>query len=139
MPSGSRNALFGEPGRNVIDLIESQFRHLMRVATSVREGSISSTLLLRRLRAGSRMNDTRTAFREVGRVIRTVQLLRYFSDAPRAATTAPSSWTLKPAARCPASRAGRGPVAPLAQPQRGRRAEHPSAPPMSARPGLRDA
>jgi TnpA family transposase len=78
------DALFGEPGRNVIDfdLIESQFRHLMRVAVSVREGAISSTLLLRRLRAGSRKNATYTAFREVGRVIRTVQLLRYLSDAP---------------------------------------------------------
>ncbi|QHA07932.1 Tn3 family transposase [Streptomyces broussonetiae] len=78
------DALFGEPGRNVIDfdLIESQFRHLMRVAVSVREGAISSTLLLRRLRAGSRKSATYIAFREVGRVIRTVQLLRYLSDAP---------------------------------------------------------
>ncbi|MGW9136191.1 Tn3 family transposase [Streptomyces sp. NPDC055681] len=78
------DALFGESGRNVIDfdLIESQFRHLMRVAISVREGAVSSTLLLRRLRAGSRKNATYTAFREVGRVIRTVQLLRYLSDAP---------------------------------------------------------
>lgn len=77
------DALFDEAGRNVIDfdLIESQFRHLMRVAISVREGAISSTLLLRRLRAGSRKNATYTAFREVGRVIRTVQLLRYLSDA----------------------------------------------------------
>ncbi|GLW19943.1 hypothetical protein Stsp01_66860 [Streptomyces sp. NBRC 13847] len=34
------DALFGEVGKNVIDwgLIESQFRHLMRVAVSVREG-----------------------------------------------------------------------------------------------------
>ncbi|MFD5540685.1 Tn3 family transposase [Streptomyces sp. NPDC127079] len=78
------DALFGEPGRNVIDfdLIESQFRHLMRVAVSVREGAISSPLLLRRLRAGSRKNATYIAFREVGRVIRAVQLLRYLSDAP---------------------------------------------------------
>lgn len=45
-------------------------------------GAVSSTLLLRRLRAGSRKNATYTAFREVGRVIRTVQLLRYLSDAP---------------------------------------------------------
>lgn len=40
------------------------------------------TLLLKRLRSGSRRNATYTAFREVGRVIRTVQLLRYLSDAP---------------------------------------------------------
>ncbi|WSQ66113.1 transposase [Streptomyces sp. NBC_01216] len=76
--------LFGEPGKNVIDfdLIESQFRHLMRVAVSVREGAISSSTLLKRLRSGSRKNATYAAFREVGRVIRTVQLLRYLADAP---------------------------------------------------------
>ena len=47
------DALFGEPGKNVIDwdLIESQFRHLMRVAVSVREGAISSATLLKRLRS----------------------------------------------------------------------------------------
>ncbi|MEU7377571.1 Tn3 family transposase [Streptomyces albidoflavus] len=78
------DALFGEPGRNVIDwdLIETHFKDLMRVTVSVREGTISSTLLLKRLRSGSRKNATYTAFREVGRVVRTVQLLRYLSDAP---------------------------------------------------------
>ncbi|MFF3264326.1 Tn3 family transposase [Streptomyces sp. NPDC002932] len=38
--------------------------------------------LLKRLRSGSRKNATYAAFREVGRLIRTVQLLRYLSDAP---------------------------------------------------------
>jgi TnpA family transposase len=76
------DALFGEAGKNVIDfdLIESQFRHLMKVAVSVREGAISSSTLLKRLRSGSKKNATYAAFREVGRVIRTVQLLRYLSD-----------------------------------------------------------
>jgi hypothetical protein len=76
------DALFGEPGKNVIDwdLVESQFRHLMRVAISVREGVLSSTLLFKRLRSGSRRNATYTAFREVGRVVRTAQLLRYLAD-----------------------------------------------------------
>ncbi|MFF4456651.1 Tn3 family transposase [Streptomyces goshikiensis] len=78
------DALFGEVGKNVIDFdrIESQFRHLMRVAVSVREGTISSSTLLKRLRSGSRKNATYAAFRKVGRVIRTVQLLRYLTDAP---------------------------------------------------------
>ncbi|GAA2404852.1 hypothetical protein GCM10010420_35630 [Streptomyces glaucosporus] len=78
------DALFGEEGKNVIDwdLIESQFRHLMRVAVSVREGVISSAALLKRLRSGSHKNATYVAFREAGRVIRTVQLLRYLADAP---------------------------------------------------------
>ncbi|MFB7558827.1 Tn3 family transposase [Streptomyces brevispora] len=52
------------------------------MAISVREGAISSSTLLKRLRSGSRKNATYTAFREVGRVIRTAALLRYLSDAP---------------------------------------------------------
>ncbi|MGX8904724.1 Tn3 family transposase [Streptomyces netropsis] len=69
-------------GKNVIewDLIESQFRHLMKVAVSVREGVIPLSTLLKRLRSGSKKNATSAAFREVGRAIRTVQLLRYLSD-----------------------------------------------------------
>ncbi|MGH7732536.1 MAG: Tn3 family transposase, partial [Gemmatimonadales bacterium] len=76
------DALFGEPGGNVIDwdIIEAHFKDLMRVAISVREGRLSSTLLLRRLRSGSRRNARYTAFREVGRVVRTVQLLKYLTD-----------------------------------------------------------
>ncbi|GGO80590.1 transposase [Wenjunlia tyrosinilytica] len=46
-----------------------------------RGGDLPSTLL-KRLRSGSKKNATYAAFREVGRVIRTVQLLRYPSDAP---------------------------------------------------------
>jgi TnpA family transposase len=78
------DGLFGEAGKTSIDfdLIESQFRHLMRVAVSVREGVISSATLLKRLRSGSHKNATYTAFREVGRVIRTVRLLRCLTDTP---------------------------------------------------------
>ena len=50
------------------------------MALSVREGKISSVLLLRRLRSGSHKNAHYAAFREVGRVIRTIQLLRYLTD-----------------------------------------------------------
>jgi hypothetical protein len=52
----------------------------MRVALSMREGKVSSVLLLRRLRSGSRKNAHYAAFREVGRVIRTIQLLRHLTD-----------------------------------------------------------
>jgi TnpA family transposase len=76
------DALFGEPGRNVIDwdLIERHFDDLMRVVLSVAAGKISSVTLLRRLSTYSRRNNFYKAFREVGRVIRTNQLLRYLSD-----------------------------------------------------------
>ncbi|MFJ9854436.1 Tn3 family transposase [Streptomyces sp. NPDC101150] len=41
---------------------------------------MASSTLLKRLRSGSRRNATYAAFREVARVIRSVQLLRYLSD-----------------------------------------------------------
>lgn len=71
------DALFGEPSHNVIDwaLIEHHYLDVMRVVLSVQEGKISSATLLRRLSTYSRRNNFYKAFREIGRVIRTVQLL----------------------------------------------------------------
>lgn len=69
-------------GRNVIDweLIEKMWPDLMRVAISIREGRLNSVTLLRRLGSGSRKNEIYKAFREVGRSVRTVALLRYLAD-----------------------------------------------------------
>ena len=77
------DALFGEPGRNVIDweLIETHYAgpDAGGALRSRRAGSPR-----RRCCAGcrpySRRNNIYKAFREVGRVIRTVQLLRFLSD-----------------------------------------------------------
>ena len=52
----------------------------MRVALSIREGRLSSVLLLRRLRTESHKNNLYKAFREVGRAVRTITLLRYVSE-----------------------------------------------------------
>ena len=74
--------LFGERGRNVIDwqLIERHWRDLMQVTISISEGRLSSATLMRRLRSNSRKNRIYKVFREVGRSVRTVALLRYLAD-----------------------------------------------------------
>lgn len=74
--------LFGDRGRNVIDwtLIERHWRDLMQVAISISEGRLSSATLTRRLRSNSRKNRIYKVFREVGRSVRTVALLRYLAD-----------------------------------------------------------
>jgi TnpA family transposase len=74
--------LFGERGRNVIDwqLIERHWRDLMQVAISISQGRLSSATLMRRLRSNSRKNRLYKVFREVGRSVRTVALLRYLAD-----------------------------------------------------------
>ena len=52
----------------------------MQVVLSIREGKLSSTLLLRRLGTESHRNNVYKAFRELGRVIRTITLLRFVSE-----------------------------------------------------------
>ncbi len=73
----------GEGGnRNVIawELVEKMWPDLMRVAISIREGRLNSVTLLRRLGSHSRKNEIYRAFREVGRSVRTVALLRFLAD-----------------------------------------------------------
>ena len=52
----------------------------MQVAISISEGRLSSSTLMRRLRSNSRKNRIYKVFREVGRSVRTVALLRYLAD-----------------------------------------------------------
>jgi TnpA family transposase len=71
--------LFGE----VIEwrLIETHWQDLLRVVLSIQAGRISSVTLLRKLGNYSRKNRLYQAFRELGRVVRTVFLLQFLSDA----------------------------------------------------------
>jgi TnpA family transposase len=62
------------------DLIELHWQDMMQVVLSIREGKISSSLLLRKLGNYSRKNRLYQAFQELGRVIRTLFLLEYISD-----------------------------------------------------------
>jgi TnpA family transposase len=76
---GHIDSLFGD---NVIDwgLIARHWTDLLRTSISIREGRVSSVTLLRRLGNHSHKNRLYRAFRELGRVIRTVTLLRYLSE-----------------------------------------------------------
>jgi TnpA family transposase len=62
------------------DLIENHWTDLLRTAISIRENKLSSVTLLRRLGNHSRKNRIYRAFRELGRAIRTITLLRYLSE-----------------------------------------------------------
>jgi TnpA family transposase len=68
--------------KDVIDwqLIETHWKDLMRVVLSIKAGKISSSTLLRKLGNYSRKNRLYQAFRELGRVVRTIFLLGYISD-----------------------------------------------------------
>ncbi|PGV89606.1 Tn3 family transposase, partial [Bacillus cereus] len=67
---------------DVIDwkLIETHWQDLFQVVLSIKAGKILPSTLLRKLRSNSKKNRLYQAFRELGRVIRTIFLLRYISD-----------------------------------------------------------
>ncbi len=60
--------------------IQTHWQDLIQVALSIRAGKVSSPTLLRKLGNYSRKNRLYQAFRELGRVVRTIFLLRYISD-----------------------------------------------------------
>lgn len=74
------NDLFGE----VINwkLIEDHWQDLMQIILSIQAGRLLPSDILRKLGHESRKNRLYQAFRELGRVIRTLFLLRYISDLP---------------------------------------------------------
>ncbi len=61
-------------------IIETHWQDLMQVALSIKAGKLSSAVLLRKLTHDSRKNQLYKAFRELGKVIRTIFLLQYISD-----------------------------------------------------------
>lgn len=61
-------------------LIDALLPDMLRVAVSVKLGRITPSTILRRLGTYSRKNKLYFAFRELGRVVRTIFLLRYISD-----------------------------------------------------------
>jgi TnpA family transposase len=64
-----------------MELIESMLPDMLRVAVSIYRGAILPSDILRRLGSYSRKNKLYFAFRELGRVVRTIFLLRYIADA----------------------------------------------------------
>lgn len=61
-------------------LIETHLPDMLRVAVSIKLGKISASAILRRLGTYSRKNKLYFAFRELGKAIRTMFLLRYVGD-----------------------------------------------------------
>ncbi|NPT60787.1 Tn3 family transposase [Paraburkholderia elongata] len=68
--------------RQAIDwtLIERHYPDMMRVAVSIKAGTMTPSTILRRLGSESTKNKLYFAFRELGRVIRTLFLLKYLND-----------------------------------------------------------
>jgi TnpA family transposase len=65
-------------GRIDEKLIAAHWDNVLRLATSVRTGGVSASLLLKRLGAYPRQNGLALALREIGRIERTVFMLDWF-------------------------------------------------------------
>ncbi len=63
------------------DLIETHWKDMMQVVLSIQAGKVLPSMLLRKLNSRNRRNKLYRAFRELGRVTRTLFLLRYISEA----------------------------------------------------------
>nr|WP_265096939.1 transposase [Burkholderia cenocepacia] len=61
-------------------MIERHYSDMMRVAVSIKAGKMAPSTILRRLGSESTKNKLYFAFRELGRVIRTLFLLKYLND-----------------------------------------------------------
>ena len=72
------DTLFAEVGD--FDRIEKHWKDIMQVALSIHAGKVIPSMLLRRLGVKSKKNKLYKAFRALGRVIRTIFLLKYISD-----------------------------------------------------------
>jgi TnpA family transposase len=73
------NALFTKDAVDW-DLIACHLPDMLQVAQSIRAGRLSPSTILRKLGTASRKNKLYYAFRELGRVVRTVFLLEYISN-----------------------------------------------------------
>ena len=62
------------------ELIESQWKEFIRVALAIQSGRVAPSWILTRLNSYSRRNKLYRAFRELGRVFRTIYLLRWITD-----------------------------------------------------------
>lgn len=61
-------------------LIESMYYHMLRVVMSIQSGKIKASTILKKLCSKSKKNKLHQAFRELGRVVRTIFLLNYIAD-----------------------------------------------------------
>jgi TnpA family transposase len=67
-------------GRINIDLIRAHWSEILRIAASIRTGTVTASLIMRQLAAHPRQNGVAAALRELGRLERTLFTLDWISD-----------------------------------------------------------
>jgi TnpA family transposase len=78
-------------------LIKTHLADMLRIALSMSQGKVRASTILRKLGTASRKNKLFVAFRELGRVVRTIFLLQFINDEDlrrtiNAATNIAEAW-----------------------------------------------
>jgi TnpA family transposase len=63
-----------------VSLMATQWKEVLRLATSIKQGTVTASLILRKLGAYPRQNSLALALREVGRIERTLFTLEWFES-----------------------------------------------------------
>ena len=63
-----------------LKLIEQQFSEVLRLIASIRQGTVTASLILRKLGSYPRQNSLALALRELGRIERTLFTLHWLQD-----------------------------------------------------------
>jgi TnpA family transposase len=64
----------------VFQLITAQWEEILRLAASIRHGTVTASLIIRKLASYPRQNSLHAALREVGRIERTLFMLEWTQD-----------------------------------------------------------
>ena len=74
-------------GRINVDLIRAHWAEILRIAASIRTGTVTASLIMRQLASYPRQNGVAAALRELGRLERTLFTLDWISDPELRRTT----------------------------------------------------
>ena len=64
----------------------AQWPEIVRLVTSIKQGTVTASLMLRKLASYPRQNSLALALREMGRIERTLFMLKWLLEPPLAAT-----------------------------------------------------
>jgi TnpA family transposase len=67
-------------GKLNLKLLGTQWEEILRLAASIRHGTVTASLIIRKLASYPRQNSLHTALREVGRIERSLFMLEWMKD-----------------------------------------------------------
>ncbi|WP_213807823.1 Tn3 family transposase [Granulicella sp. dw_53] len=67
-------------GKLNLKLVRTQWEEILRLAASIRHGTVTASLIIRKLASYPRQNSLHTALREIGRIERSLFMLEWMKD-----------------------------------------------------------